>query len=105
LIYFSNQKYSSNVVENCLDNKNWGKLIIEKICDHNTFNCIFLNEYGNYVIQKVLSLADENQKNILFNYIIQASKQLQSLPFGQKLISKLLLNYPKLSMYLIGMNL
>ena len=105
LIYFSNQKYSSNVIENCLDNKNWGKLIIDKICEHKVFNCIFLNEYGNYVIQKVLSLADETQKNILFNYIIQSSKQLQSLPFGQKLISKLVMNYPKLSMYLMGINL
>ena len=105
LIYFSNQKYSSNVIENCLDNKNWGKLIIDKICEQKVFNCIFLNEYGNYVIQKVLSLADENQKNILFNYIIQSSKQLQSLPFGQKLISRLVMNYPKLSMYLMGINM
>ena len=56
-------------------------------------------------MQKVLSLADDTQKNILFTYIIQSSKQLQSLPFGQKLISKLLLNYPKLSIYLMGMNL
>ena len=105
LIYFSNQKYSSNVIENCLDNKNWGKLIIDKICEQKVFNCIFLNEYGNYVIQKVLSLADEKQKNILFNYIIQSSKQLQSLPFGQKLISRLVMNYPKLSMYLMGINM
>ena len=104
LIYYSNQKYSSNVVENCLDNVIWRDLIIEEFSKQNVFNCIFLNEYGNYVIQKVISLANETQKNIFFNYIINVSKKLQTLPFGPKLISKLIMNYPKLSMYLIGMN-
>ena len=104
LVYYSNQKYSSNVVENCLDKVKWRDLIIEEFSKQNVFNCIFLNEYGNYVIQKVLALSNETQKNIFFNYIIQVSKKLQTLPFGPKLISKLIMNYPKLSMYLIGMN-
>ena len=50
-----------------------------------------MNEYGNYVIQKVLSLAKEDKKFIFFNYIIQVSKKLHTLPFGQKIISKLLI--------------
>ena len=66
-------------------------------------NCIFLNEYGNYVVQKALNLANEEKKILLFKYIIQASQKLNNFPFGNKLISKLLKNYPKLSMY-IGYN-
>ena len=66
------------------------------------FNNIFLNEYGNYVIQKAISLADDNKKDIFFKYIIQVIRQLQSLPFGPKLLSKLLMLYPKLSMYMIS---
>ena len=105
VVYYSNQKYSSNVVEHCLDNKKFRDLIIEEFSKQYIFNYIFLNEYGNYVIQKVLSIVDEDKRNIFFNYIIQSSKQLKTLPFGPKLISKLLINYPKLSMYLMGMNL
>ena len=105
LNYYSNQKYSSNVVENCLDNLKWRDIIIDEFCKQYIFNSIFLNEYGNYVIQKVLSLANEDKKNILFNYIIQVSQKLQALPFGPKLISKLVMNYPKLQMYFIGMKL
>ena len=104
LIYFSNQKYSSNVVENCLDNIKFREMVMEEFSKQYVFNCVFLNEYGNYVVQKVLSLVEEDKKNILFNYIIQASKQMKTLPFGPKLISKLLMNYPNLSIYLVGMN-
>ena len=99
-MYYSNQKYSSNVVEHCLDNKKFKDLIIEEFSKQYIFNYIFLNEYGNYVIQKVLSIVEEDKRNIFFNYIINSSKQLQTLPFGPKLISKLLINYPKLSMFL-----
>ena len=100
VVYYSNQKYSSNVVENCLDNIKFRQLIIEEFSNQQIFNRVFLNEYGNYVIQKVLSLAKEDKKFIFLNYIIQVSKKLHTLPFGQKIISKLLINYPKLSMYL-----
>ena len=100
LIYYSNQKYSSNVVENCLDNAIFRELVMQEFSKQYVFNCVFLNEYGNYVIQKILSLVEEDKKNIFFNYIIQANKQLKTLQFGPKLISKLLMNYPQLSMYL-----
>ena len=93
------------MVEHCLDNKKFRDLIIEEFSKQYIFNYIFLNEYGNYVIQKVLSIVDDDKRNIFFNYIIQSSKQLKTLPFAPKLISKLLINYPKLSMYLMGMNL
>ena len=103
LIYYSNQKYSSNVIENCLANEKFREYVINEFSDQNTFNCIFLNEYGNYVVQKALNLVNEEKKIMLFKYIIQASQKLSTFPFGNKLISKLLKNYPKLSMY-IGYN-
>ena len=102
LVFYSNQKYSSNVVENCLDNNYIKDYIINELTKQYIFNSIFLNEYGNYVIQKALSFADEEKKAILFQYIIQVSSQLQTLPFGPKLLSKLLINYPKLSIYILN---
>ena len=102
LIYYSNQKYSSNVVEKCLDNNYIKEYIINELTKQYIFNSIFLNEYGNYVIQKALSLADENKKELYFKYIIQVTRQLQSMSFGPKLLSKLLILYPKLSMYMLS---
>ena len=102
LVYYSNQKYSSNVVENCLDNNYIKDYILNELTKQYTFNSIFLNEYGNYVIQKAISLSDEEKRDIFFKFIIQVTRQLQTMPFGQKLLSKLLMTYPKLSMYLLS---
>ena len=102
IVYYSNQKYSSNVVENCLDNNFIREYILNELTKQYIFNNIFLNEYGNYVIQKALSLADEDKKDIYFKYIIQVTRPLQSFPFGHKLLSKLLMLYPKLSMYILS---
>ena len=102
IIYYSNQKYSSNVVENCLDNNYIKDYILNELTKQYIFNNILLNEYGNYVIQKSLSLADENKRDIYFKFIAQVTRQLQALSFGPKLLSKLLMLYPKLSMYILS---
>jgi hypothetical protein len=102
IVYYSNQKYSSNVVENCLDNNYIKEYILSELTKQYIFNNIFLNEYGNYVIQKAIGLADEAIKDIYFKYIVQVSRQLQTLQFGPKLLSKLLMQYPKLSMYMLS---
>ena len=102
IVYYSNQKYSSNVVENCMDNNYVKEYILNELTKQYIFNNIFLNEYGNYVIQKAISLADDEKKDIFFKYIIQVTRQLQTLPFGSKLLSKLLMNYPTLSMYILS---
>jgi hypothetical protein len=102
IVYYSNQKYSSNVVENCMDNNYVKEYILIELTKQYIFNNILLNEYGNYVIQKAISLADDEKQEIFFKYIIQVTRQLQSLPFGSKLLSKLLMSYPKLSIYILS---
>ena len=102
IVYYSNQKYSSNVVEKCLDNNYIKEYILNELSKQYIFNNILLNEFGNYVVQKAISLADDAKKEIFFKYIIQVTQQLQSLPFGPKLLSKLLMLYPKLSMYMLS---
>ena len=103
IVYYSNQKYSSNVVENCLDNNYIKEYILNELTNQYNFNNIFLNEYGNYVIQKAIGLADEVKKDIYFKYIVHVSRQLQTLQFGPKLLSKLIMLYPKLSMYMLSL--
>ena len=101
LVSFSNQKFSSNVVEKCFDSEMKTNAIDEILRDNN-FELIILNEYGNYVIQKALSKADKNKQHLLLKSIVPLVDKLQKKPFGQKLLQKLFIIYPKLSIYILN---
>ena len=101
LVIFSNQKFSSNVVEKCFDSEMKTNAIDEILKDNN-FELILLNEYGNYVIQKALSKADKNKQNLLLKSLVPLVDKLQKKPFGQKLLQKLFIIYPKLSIYILN---
>ena len=101
---YSKQKYSSNVVEKCLE------CGTDKICDKIikallAAECIvslLLDKFGNYVVQKALQRADqETQQNIL-NLIAPHLQKLKNYPFGMKLYSKLIITYSYLSMLILG---
>ena len=101
LVSFSNQKFSSNVVEKCFDSEM--KInVIDEILKDNNFELILLNEYGNYVIQKALSKADKNKQHLLLKSLVPLVDKLQKKPFGQKLLQKLFISYPKLSIYILN---
>ena len=101
LVKFSNQKFSSNVVEKCLESEMKENLINE-VLKGNNFELILLNEYGNYVIQKALNKADKNKQNLLLKSLVPLVDKLQKKPFGQKLLQKLFVNYPKLSILILN---
>ena len=102
LIFYSNGKYSSNVIEQCLDNIMFKDQIILELLKENIFSKILLNENGNYVIQKAIQNSNDKIQIILFKLTAHFIPNLQVLPFGQKLISKLLVKYPKLSFYILN---
>ena len=92
--------YKSECKEKILSRLLSNPKVIKEIKNELKHQIDVLNVPKGYVIQKVLLFAQDDKKLIFFNYIIQASNKLHTLPFGQKIISKLLMNYPKLSMYL-----
>ena len=102
LIFYSNGKYSSNVIEKCLDNIIFKDQIIQGLLNKNCFAQILLNEYGNYVIQKAIQNSNGRIQEIMIKLTGDLIPNLQMLPFGPKLISKLLVNYPKLSFYILN---
>ena len=63
----SNKKYSSNVVERCLEkNSKILSKYIEEICSNGKVAEIMKNNYGNYVIQKALKYSKgENRKKLI----------------------------------------
>ena len=101
LVNFSNQKFSSNVVEKCIETEMKDKLI-DEILKGNNFELMILNEYGNYVIQKALFFADKSKQDIILKSFVPLVNKLQKRPFGQKLLQKLFIHYPKLSIYILN---
>ena len=103
IVCFSNQKFSSNVVEKCFEVEEMKDKVIDEIIKNNNFEQILLNEYGNYVIQKALIKANPNKQQLMFKLFVPLVHKLQCLPFGQKLLSKLFILYPRLSIYILNL--
>ena len=81
----SNKKYSSNVVERCLEkNSKILSKYIEEICSNGKVAEIMKNNYGNYVIQKALKISTDKNKQILADNV---NKNIYKLN-DKKLISK-----------------
>jgi len=69
----SMQKYSSNVVEKCLERGDENVLgkFIDEISQHTRVLDLMKNSYGNYVVQKALKLSKDNNKTKFVNCIMK----------------------------------
>ena len=70
-LVFSIQKFSSNVIEKCIQKSEEFTLkFINEICSDENSICILLkNNYGNYVIQTTLKVCDKPKRVILISLI------------------------------------
>ena len=66
------QKYSSNVSEKIIELLDFKKqnLLINDLFFSNKFINILRNKYGKYVIQKAIKSLNNNQKDDIYNYLI-----------------------------------
>jgi len=82
----SMQKYSSNVVEKCLEKGDEQVItkFIEEVCQHTRVIDLMKNSYGNYVVQKALKISTGSNKSKLVSAI---NKNLDKLS-DKKLINK-----------------
>ena len=103
ILFLAKQKYSSNVIEKCFDycSENMKKKIIKKISDRKIIKDLLKDMYGNYVLQKILTIInDEKTKNYFFNVIGSEINNLNNYSFGKKLSKKLLYNFPDIKKYI-----
>ena len=101
--FLAKQKYSSNVIEKCFDycSENMKKKIIQKISDKKTIKDLLKDMYGNYVLQKILTIIhDEKIKNYFLNVIGSEINNLNNYSFGKKLSKKLIFNFPDIKKYI-----
>ena len=104
IIFYSNQKFSSNVVEKCFEDNFIKDKLIKQILIEENFKSILLDNFGNYVIQKAIISSDEETKDKFFKMLIKLIPELEKLNFGQKLLSKLLIQHQKFSLYMLNIN-
>ena len=77
---------------------------MKKILIEENFHTILLDNFGNYVVQKAIISSNEEDKDKFFKMIIPLIPQLQKVNFGQKLLSKLLIQHQKFSLYMLNIN-
>jgi len=103
IIFLSKRKYSSNVIEKCLETCS-PKRVNELINIYNNETIIrdlIKDIFGNYVIQKLLIVCTNDEiKEQILRYIAMEFNNLKNLSFGQKLMNKLIISYPEIKKYL-----
>jgi hypothetical protein len=80
--------------------------IINQLSDEKIIRDLLKDMYGNYVLQKTLSMIQDSKKKQFFLQIVGSELgNLQYLPFGPKLIKKLVLSFPELKKYANQINI
>ena len=97
--YYAKHKYSSNVVEKCFDYCDGviRQKLIYTLLRPEAINDLILDEHGNYVIQKVLACVEPETQKMMLMQIVPLFDKLRMLPFGERIINRLVMSYPQLT--------
>ena len=95
IIRLSCQKFSSNVIEACIDNTtSLKKKTIEKLIENeNNIHDLILDQYGNYIVQNALQNAEQKEFDIIIEHIKENEKKLRQSQYGKIIIEKIMKNY------------
>ena len=94
------EKYASNVIEKFLVKKSdESKEVINILLnDEKVVHELIIDKYGNYIIQRILSLIDNETRSNLIHKIVALYQEIKNLPFGPRIISKLHERYQEFTM-------
>lgn len=105
IIKLSTQKYSSTVIQACIDEScDIKHIIIDKLIEKNNVKALIMDKYGNYskhiciinsliVIQKGMQIATNNQFDIIIEQLRKTIKNLTQTNHGKRVYDNLLKNY------------
>ena len=96
VVYYAKNKYSSNVVRECLDCCDGIYLLnlISNVQQRDNLIELILDEHGNYIAQKVLILSTPIMQTKMLKIIKENLNRLKKRYHGEILINKLIANYP-----------
>ena len=90
-------KYSSVVIERLLDcsNENIKNVIIRKLCKtENDIVELIYHSYGNYVLQKIISVTKDNQiLGLIYKTVMKNRNSMYKLSYGKKIMKEISVAY------------
>lgn len=92
VLKLSQHKFASNVVEKCVTHSSRMEraILIEEACqDPDALLFMMKDQYANYVVQKMLDVAETTQRNMLITKIRPHTAQLRKFTYGKHIIAKL----------------
>jgi hypothetical protein len=99
LFHLSRQKFSSNVVEQCLMHASEGmqSVMVEELANADAVRHLVCDSFGNYVIQRALAVAKEPQFSLLLEAVRACMSSLKESSAGCRIGQKLMKKYPQLA--------
>ncbi|MCL4122838.1 UNVERIFIED_CONTAM: hypothetical protein GTU68_035464, partial [Idotea baltica] len=92
----SQHKFASNVVEKCVTHATRSEraMLIEEVCGygegaHSNLLVLMKDQYANYVVQKMIDVAEQSQRKILMHKIRPHISTLKKYTYGKHIIAKL----------------
>ena len=97
MLHLSQHKFASNVVEKCVQNatKSERASLIEEVCTANSdsptspLHIMMKDQYANYVVQKMIDVAETSQRKILMHKIRPHISTLRKYTYGKHILAKL----------------
>ena len=94
IVSLSKNKFSSNVIDAFIMKKNdFSKLLINDMIKNNQITDIIKDQYGNYVIQKAMSISEQETLNKIIEQIKPIIPELLLSSHGKKVINKISQQY------------
>lgn len=102
VVTMSKHKFASNVVEKCFTHagRSDRALLLEEVLgkepdstrvldnSNSPLLAMVKDQYGNYVIQKMIDSADEEQRQLMVNRIRRHANNLRKIPYGKHIIAR-----------------
>ena len=94
---YTSNKYSSVVIERLLDSSNEyiKNVIIKKLCKtENDIVELIYHSYGNYVLQKIISVTKDNQiLGLIYKTVMKNKNSMYKLSYGKKIMKEISVAY------------
>eukprot|EP00096_Caligus_rogercresseyi_P015691 TRINITY_DN815_c0_g2_i1.p1 TRINITY_DN815_c0_g2~~TRINITY_DN815_c0_g2_i1.p1 ORF type:complete len:1028 (-),score=349.69 TRINITY_DN815_c0_g2_i1:1629-4712(-) len=95
VLSLSQHKFASNVVEKCVQNASRPEraILIDEVCSLEGPQCplhsMMKDQYANYVVQKMIDVAEQSQRKILMHKIKPHVSTLRKYTYGKHILAKL----------------
>ncbi|XP_021374897.1 pumilio homolog 2-like isoform X2 [Mizuhopecten yessoensis] len=96
VLVLSQHKFASNVVEKCVSHSSRAEkaMLIEEVCSmndgpHSALYSMMKDQFANYVVQKMIDVAEPTQRKILMHKIRPHIATLRKYTYGKHILAKL----------------